>query len=55
MKAYAIELKRTSYVTLIVEADTHEEAEDEAWDKLEREAPDHGDADWEVTTIDLID
>jgi hypothetical protein len=57
MKTYAVELKRTSYVTLTVEADTHGEAEDLAWEELES-GESYGisdDADWEVNAIDITD
>jgi hypothetical protein len=57
MKNYAIELKRTSYVTIVVEANTQEEAEDLAWEELES-GESYGisdDADWQVNSIDITD
>ena len=49
MKTYQIELKRTSYINVTVEADNVEEAEEQAWSNLQ----DYGDADWEIETIEL--
>jgi hypothetical protein len=57
MKNYAVELKRTSYVTIVVEANTQEEAEDLAWEELES-GESYGisdDADWQVNSIDITD
>jgi len=57
MKNYAVELKRTSYVTIVVEAKTQEEAEDLAWEELES-GESYGisdDADWQVNSIDITD
>ena len=52
MKTYEVELKRTSYVTYIVEALDETHAEDEAWKLLERDGEaDTGDADWEVESV----
>ncbi len=51
MKTYQIELKRTSYINVTVEADNVEEAEEQAWSNLQ----DYGDADWEIETIELDD
>ena len=49
MKTYQIELKRTSYINITVEANTVEEAEERAWSNLQ----DYGDANWEIETIEL--
>jgi len=57
MKNYAVELKRTSYVTIVVEAKTQEEAEDLAWEEIES-GESYGisdDADWQVNSIDITD
>ena len=53
MKHYAIELKRTSYVTVYVEAETKEQAESLAWQEIES-GESYGisdDADWECLDI----
>ena len=49
MKTYQIELKRTSYVNLTVEAESVEEAEQLAWDELQSDGS-YGltYADWEI-------
>jgi len=54
MKTYQIELKRTSYVNLTVEADSVEEAEQLAWDELQSDGS-YGltYADWEIESIEL--
>ncbi len=56
MKTYQIELKRTSYVNLTVEADSVEEAEQLAWDELQSDGS-YGltYADWEIESIELDD
>jgi len=51
MKTYEVELKRTSYVNILVEADSLEEAELLAWKKLEAYEPDEQDASWECESI----
>jgi hypothetical protein len=54
MKTYQIELKRTSYVNLTVEAESVEEAEQLAWDELQSDGS-YGltYADWEIESIEL--
>lgn len=53
MKTYEIELKRTSYVTLTIEADSKDEAEQLAWDELQSDGS-YGlsYADWDVESIE---
>lgn len=50
MKTYEVELKRTSFITITVEAGSTEEAEFLAW----QEVPAHEGkyADWEVESIE---
>jgi hypothetical protein len=54
MKTYQVELKRTSYVNITVEADSVEEAEQLAWDELQSDGS-YGltYADWEIESIEL--
>jgi hypothetical protein len=54
MKTYQIELKRTSYVNITVEAESVEEAEQLAWDELRSDGS-YGltYADWEIESIEL--
>lgn len=51
MKQFAVELKRTSYVTIYVDAETKDQAEDAAWLELQTSDYDDGDADWECADI----
>jgi len=56
MKTYEVELKRTSYVQIRVDANSKEEAEQAAWYELQNDGS-YGignDADWEVEAIDEI-
>jgi hypothetical protein len=50
MKTFEIELQRTSYVTLQIEADTPEEAEALAWKAIENRFY-KDDGDWTCTNI----
>jgi hypothetical protein len=53
MKHFAVEVKRTSYVTIHVEANTKEQAEELAWAEIES-GESYGisdDANWEVEDI----
>lgn len=54
MKTYQIELKRTSYVNLTIEAENVDEAEMLAWQELASDGS-YGteSADWEVESIEL--
>jgi hypothetical protein len=53
MKTYQIELKRTSYVTLSIEADTQDEAEELAWLELASDGSyGYRDADWDIESIE---
>ena len=54
MKTYEIELKRESYITLTIEADSREEAEDKAWNTLERDYPHINDSTWNVNYIEEV-
>jgi hypothetical protein len=53
MKLYEVELKRSSYVTYVVEALDESHAEEEAWKLLERDGrADNGDAYWDVQFVE---
>ena len=55
MKTYQIELKRTSYVNLTIEAESEDEAEKLAWAELSS-GESYGisdDADWNLESIEL--
>lgn len=51
MKTYTVELERTSYITVTVEADSREEAERKAWLEIE-DRPDSDDASWDITYLE---
>jgi len=52
MRTYQIELKRTSYVNIMVDADDMTEAEALAWKDIEKNCVDINDADWELEFIE---
>jgi hypothetical protein len=51
MKTYEVEYRRTSYITVTVEAETQEEADAKAWKEVESN---HyiNDALWEIESIE---
>lgn len=51
MKTYQIELRRTSYVNLTIEADTEDEAERLAWLQMERDYY-RDDGNWDIESIE---
>ena len=53
MKTYVVELKRTSYVCLQVEAGSTEEAEFIAWQEIDNSHSYKG-ASWEIESIEEI-
>jgi hypothetical protein len=48
MKYYQVELKRTSYISICVDAESEEEAEEKAWREIENGRTDIYDAQWEI-------
>jgi len=53
MKTYQVELKRVSYVTMTVEAETEDAAEDAAWDELASDGSwNDSNASWTVESIE---
>lgn len=52
MKTFEVELRRTSYITLTVQANTQEEAEAEAWRQIEHNVPNINDSQWELESIE---
>lgn len=54
MKTYNVELKRTSYITITVEANSTEEADHLAWQEVERGRADINDALWELESIEEV-
>ena len=55
MKTYEVELQRTSYVTVIVEAESEDEAEDKAWEHLQTNMVNINDAQWDVQSIEEVE
>ena len=55
MATYQIEFKRTSYITLTIEADDRDAAWDAAWREIEHGRADINDAQWEVEGIEEIE
>lgn len=54
MKTYEVELRRTSYITMTVEANSKDEAEEKAWREIEHDRADINDANWDVESIEEI-
>lgn len=53
MKTYEVELKRTSYITVTVDAENAEQAEELAWHELDNQTfLNKDDANWEVESIE---
>lgn len=55
MKKYEVEYRRTSYITIEVEANSSEEADEIAWQRIEDNRADINDACWELESIEEID
>lgn len=54
MKTYSVELRRTSFITVFVEAEDKEQAELLAWKEIEENRTDINDANWETGFIDEV-
>ena len=52
MKTYEVELCRTSYVTVTVEADNEDDAETKAWAQIEADNVNINDSQWDVESIE---
>jgi hypothetical protein len=53
MKTYQVEFKRTSFVTVSIEAESADDAEQKAWDEFNMDEGyfEVGNADWTIETI----
>jgi len=51
MKNFAVEIKRTAYYTVHVEAENKDQAEVLAWQEIERDIEPDRDANWECSDI----
>ena len=54
MKTFEVELRRTSFITMTVEAENEDKAEELAWAELESGRTDIWDAQWEVESIEEV-
>jgi hypothetical protein len=54
MKTFEVEYRRTSYITITVEADSKEEADEKAWVEIEHDRADINDACWELESIEEV-
>lgn len=50
-KTFEVELRRTSYIVIAVQAENAEEAAGKAWDEINNR-PDSDDAAWDVESIE---
>ena len=55
MKKFEVEYRRTSYITMMVEANSKEEADEKAWREIEHNRADINDACWELESIEEIE
>ena len=53
-KLYEVEICRSSWVTLTIEADSEEEAEAKAWKEIEARG-DTGDAHWDCDRVEEVE
>jgi hypothetical protein len=54
MKTFEVELRRTSYIVLTVEAEDADQAEEKAWEEIERGDYRHEDAAWGIEFIEEV-
>ncbi len=54
MKTYEVELRRTSYIIVTVEAENEDDAEEKAWHEVELTRADIYDAAWEIESIEEV-
>ena len=54
MKTYEVELCRTSYITVTVEANDEDDAEAKAWKQIEQDCVNINDAVWDLNSIEEI-
>jgi hypothetical protein len=53
MKTYQIELKRTTYINLTIEAESEDEAEDLAWKDVDQNYY-RDDGSWEIESVEEL-
>ncbi len=54
MKTFEVELCRTSYITITVEADNEDDAETKAWAVFVADTANINDSNWDVESIEEI-
>lgn len=54
MKTYEVELRRTSYIIVTVEAESQEDAETKAWARVEADNVNIDDSQWDVESIEEV-
>lgn len=54
MKTFEVELRRTSYITITVEAENEDAAEDKAWAQVEADNVNINDSQWDVESVEEI-
>jgi hypothetical protein len=54
MKTFEVELRRTSYITMTVEAENEDDAETKAWAQIEADNVNINDASWDVESVEEI-
>ena len=54
MKTYEVELQRTSYITVTVEAENEDDAEAKAWKLIEADYVNINDSHWDVESIEEL-
>lgn len=54
MKTYQVELKRTTYINLSIEAKNEDEAEELAWKEIKSGDYRHEDASWDIECIEVV-
>jgi hypothetical protein len=54
MKTFEVELRRTSYITITVEAENEDDAETKAWARIEADNVNINDSQWGVESVEEI-
>lgn len=55
MKTFEVELRRTSYITVTVEAENEDQAEEKAWKEIENGRTDIYDAQWDIESLEEVE
>ncbi len=52
MKTFEVELRRTSYIVLTIEAEDADQAKDKAWEEIEHGDYKYEDAAWDIEFVE---